>query len=96
MTNAFQWLVEVHRVSYPVEVWTSDEFERHFDEIREKYERWKNSNVKKIPENLSCERKHLVGVANIFLISLFYHTKLDYAVPIIGVNGEVNLSDQKV
>ena len=36
------------------------------------------------------ENHNLIGVANIFLQALFYHVKLDYLVPIISQQGEVN------
>ena len=35
------------------------------------------------------ESQSLIGVANIFLGSLFYDVKLDYQVPIISQQGEV-------
>jgi Kinesin protein 1B len=37
----------------------------------------------------SQENKSLIGVANIFLESLFYDVKLEYHVPIISQQGEV-------
>lgn len=38
------------------------------------------------------EYNSLVGVANIFLKALFYDSKLDYLVPIINTQGEVEKS----
>lgn len=35
------------------------------------------------------ENHSLIGVANVFLACLFYHVKLQYAVPIINQKGEV-------
>ena len=36
------------------------------------------------------ENHSLIGVANVFLESLFYDVKLQYAVPIINQKGEVS------
>lgn len=38
------------------------------------------------------ENHSLIGVANVFLESLFYDVKLQYAVPIINQKGEVSFS----
>lgn len=37
------------------------------------------------------ENHNLIGVANVFLECLFYDVKLQYAVPIISQQGEVEL-----
>ena len=36
------------------------------------------------------ENHNLIGVANVFLDTLFYDVKLDYHVPIISQQGEVS------
>lgn len=38
----------------------------------------------------SQENHNLIGVANVFLDFLFHDVKLDYQVPIISQQGEVN------
>lgn len=40
------------------------------------------------------ENHTLIGVANVFLSSLFYDVKLQYAVPIINQKGEVSRSKE--
>ena len=45
--------------------------------------------VKGDPFYESQENHNLIGVANIFLETLFYDVKLDYQVPIISQQGEV-------
>lgn len=37
------------------------------------------------------ENHSLIGVANVFLESLFYDVKLQYAVPIVNQKGEVSV-----
>jgi len=61
-----------------------------FNDIKDNYHKWKISEDFK-QNNLFFDEQSesLIGVANIYLKALFYDSKLDYIVPIINRQGEV-------
>ncbi|XP_049818282.1 kinesin-like protein KIF13A isoform X3 [Aethina tumida] len=77
------------------QVWSMEKLSNKLIDMREMYEN-KNRNVMDSPDMKwpdpffeSQENHNLIGVANIFLESLFHNVTLDYHTPIISQQGEV-------
>ncbi|CAF3499069.1 unnamed protein product [Rotaria socialis] len=90
--------VQVKRENSVSQIWTAEKFECQFSHIKSLYLKWIVSDNK--TEFLTQELKRnnpffdeqfnsFIGVANIYLKSLFYNSKLDYIVPIIDTKGEM-------
>jgi hypothetical protein len=79
--------VQVKYEDLPSELWNREKFEWKLSEIKEIYNQWKISDNQE--RNKDRKSENLIGVANIYLKALFYHSKLDYIVPIINIQGKV-------
>nr|XP_023016379.1 kinesin-like protein KIF13B isoform X2 [Leptinotarsa decemlineata] len=79
------------------QVWSMEKLENKIIDMREFYEDQKSKSDQDSPGELrgsdpffeSQENHNLIGVANIFLESLFHDVTLDYHTPIISQQGEV-------
>lgn len=79
------------------QVWSMEKLENKIIDMREIYDEQMEKNIDKVIEDVmvndpffeSQENHNLIGVANIFLESLFHDVKLDYHTPIISQQGEV-------
>ncbi|XP_055358845.1 kinesin-like protein KIF13A isoform X2 [Betta splendens] len=90
--------IQVRRKRKGTQVWTIEKLENKLVDMRDHYRDWKEGTEEacnkangKIcdPFYEAQENHNLIGVANIFLESLFHDVKLQYAVPIISQQGEV-------
>uniref|UniRef100_A0A674JTB6 Kinesin family member 13B n=1 Tax=Terrapene triunguis TaxID=2587831 RepID=A0A674JTB6_9SAUR len=90
--------IQVRRKAKGKQIWSLEKLENRLIDMRELYQEWVG---KKMPLTRSYfkradpfydeqENHSLIGVANVFLESLFYDVKLQYAVPIINQKGEVS------
>ncbi|KAG8442351.1 hypothetical protein GDO86_011230 [Hymenochirus boettgeri] len=89
--------IQVRRRCKGTQIWTIEKLENKLIDMRDAYQEWKEKPLesKKVlfkkgdPFYEAQENHNLIGVANVFLESLFYDVKLQYAVPIISQQGEV-------
>ncbi|XP_037533137.1 kinesin-like protein KIF13A [Nematolebias whitei] len=90
--------IQVRRRKKGPQVWTIEKLENKLVDMRDHYrdwkegreESWNKANHKHCDPFYEAHENHnLIGVANIFLESLFHDVKLQYAVPIISQQGEV-------
>lgn len=79
----------VKRMNAASQVWSMENLENKLIDMREMYEERKEAPIGSDPFYESQENHNLIGVANIFLESLFHDVKLDYHTPIISQQGEV-------
>lgn len=88
----------VKRTNAASQVWSMEKLENKLIDMREMYEDRIEKDIPlkdPIPSNLmdpfyeSQENHNLIGVANVFLESLFHDIRLDYQTPIISQQGEV-------
>ncbi|XP_039980600.1 kinesin-like protein KIF13B isoform X2 [Xiphias gladius] len=91
--------IQVRRKGKGKQIWALEKMENRLVDMRELYQEWKDfdednpvmrSYFKRADPFFDEQENHsLIGVANVFLASLFYNIKLQYAVPIINQKGEV-------
>uniref|UniRef100_A0A452VAG8 Kinesin family member 13B n=1 Tax=Ursus maritimus TaxID=29073 RepID=A0A452VAG8_URSMA len=90
--------IQVRRKGKGKQIWSLEKLDNRLLDMRDLYQEWKESNYKKLirsyfkradPFYDEQENHSLIGVANVFLESLFYDVKLQYAVPIVNQKGEV-------
>ncbi|XP_024909393.1 kinesin-like protein KIF13B isoform X3 [Cynoglossus semilaevis] len=91
--------IQVRRKGKGKQIWALEKMENRLVDMRELYQEWKDfdednpvmrSYFKRADPFFDEQENHsLIGVANVFLACLFYHVKLQYAVPIINQKGEV-------
>ncbi|XP_025046784.2 kinesin-like protein KIF13B isoform X3 [Pelodiscus sinensis] len=92
--------IQVRRKGKGKQIWSLEKLENRLIDMRDLYQEWKNCNedspvsrsyFKRADPFYDEQENHsLIGVANVFLESLFYDVKLQYAVPIINQKGEVS------
>ncbi|XP_053315234.1 kinesin-like protein KIF13B [Spea bombifrons] len=92
--------IQVRRKGKGKQIWSLEKLENRLVDIRELYQEWKNCEEdnpvireyfrRADPFYDEHENHSLIGVANVFLESLFHDVKLQYAVPIINQKGEVS------
>uniref|UniRef100_A0A8C5MA86 Kinesin family member 13B n=1 Tax=Leptobrachium leishanense TaxID=445787 RepID=A0A8C5MA86_9ANUR len=92
--------VQVRRKGKGKQIWSLEKLENRLVDIRDLYQEWKicdedNPVIRSYfrradPFYDEHENHSLIGVANVFLESLFHDVKLQYAVPIINQKGEVS------
>jgi len=90
INNLCEIAIQVKQGDSIIQIWNIEKFESKFNDIKDNYHKWKISEDFK--QNNLCfdeQSESLIGVANIYLIALFYDSKLDYIVPIINRQGEV-------
>uniref|UniRef100_A0A452SQL1 Kinesin-like protein unc-104 n=1 Tax=Ursus americanus TaxID=9643 RepID=A0A452SQL1_URSAM len=93
--------IQVRRKGKGKQIWSLEKLDNRLLDMRDLYQEWKDCDV---PISLKLIRSYfkradpfydeqenhsLIGVANVFLESLFYDVKLQYAVPIVNQKGEV-------
>ncbi|XP_056419792.1 kinesin-like protein KIF13B isoform X1 [Hyla sarda] len=91
--------IQVRRKGKGKQIWSLEKLENRLVDIRDLYQEWKaceeDSPVIRAyfrradPFYDEQENHSLIGVANVFLESLFHDVKLQYAVPIINQKGEI-------
>ncbi|KAM7368249.1 hypothetical protein PAMP_014489 [Pampus punctatissimus] len=91
--------IQIRRKGKGKQIWALEKMENRLVDMRELYQEWKDfdednpvmrSYFKRADPFFDEQENHsLIGVANVFLASLFYDVKLQYAVPIINQKGEV-------
>uniref|UniRef100_A0A8D0L322 Kinesin family member 13B n=1 Tax=Sphenodon punctatus TaxID=8508 RepID=A0A8D0L322_SPHPU len=92
--------IQVRRKGKGKQIWSLEKLENRLVDMRDLYQEWKDC-VEDNPDMSPYFRRadpfydeqenhSLIGVANVFLESLFYDVKLQYAVPIINQKGEVS------
>ncbi|XP_053104938.1 kinesin-like protein KIF13B isoform X2 [Hemicordylus capensis] len=90
--------IQVRRKGKGKQIWSLEKLENRLVDMRDLYQDWKDcdednmvirSYFRTDPFYDEQENHSLIGVANVFLESLFYDVKLQYAVPIINQKGEV-------
>lgn len=89
--------IMVKRINYGSQVWSMEKLENKLIDMRDMYDDWKDRGIsmwetldtKKDPFYETQEDHNLIGVANVFLESLFHDVRLDYHTPIISQQGEV-------
>ncbi|XP_023592510.1 kinesin-like protein KIF13B [Trichechus manatus latirostris] len=91
--------IQVRRKGKGKQIWSLEKLDNRLLDMRELYQEWKEceedspvirSYFKRADPFYDEQENHsLIGVANVFLESLFYDVKLQYAVPIINQKGEV-------
>ncbi|XP_064224836.1 kinesin-like protein KIF13B isoform X1 [Aotus nancymaae] len=91
--------VQVRRKGKGKQIWSLEKLDNRLLDMRDLYQEWKEceednpvirSYFKRADPFYDEQENHsLIGVANVFLESLFYDAKLQYAVPIINQKGEV-------
>uniref|UniRef100_A0A672MW18 Kinesin-like protein KIF13A n=1 Tax=Sinocyclocheilus grahami TaxID=75366 RepID=A0A672MW18_SINGR len=85
--------IQVRRKGKGTQVWTIEKLENKLVDMRDHYRDWREVNRLHSkagdPFYEAQENHNLIGVANVFLESLFHDVKLQYAVPIISQHGEV-------
>ncbi|KAM3930262.1 kinesin-like protein KIF13B isoform 1-T1 [Leptodactylus fuscus] len=92
--------IQVRRKGKGKQIWSLEKLENRLVDIRDLYQEWKaceeDSPVIRAyfrradPFYDEQENHSLIGVANVFLESLFHDVKLQYAVPIINQKGEIS------
>uniref|UniRef100_A0A8C4W2D4 Kinesin family member 13B n=1 Tax=Gopherus evgoodei TaxID=1825980 RepID=A0A8C4W2D4_9SAUR len=85
--------IQVRRKGKGKQIWSLEKLENRLIDMRDLYQEWvgKKSYFKRADPFYDEQENHsLIGVANVFLESLFYDVKLQYAVPIINQKGEVS------
>ncbi|XP_071466717.1 kinesin-like protein KIF13B isoform X4 [Marmota flaviventris] len=91
--------IQVRRRGKGKQIWSLEKLDNRLLDMRDLYQEWKEcdedtpvirSYFKRADPFYDEQENHsLIGVANVFLESLFYDVKLQYAVPIINQKGEV-------
>nr|XP_058144036.1 kinesin-like protein KIF13B isoform X2 [Dasypus novemcinctus] len=91
--------IQVRRKGKGKQIWSLEKLDNRLLDMRDLYQEWKEceedspvirSYFKRADPFYDEQENHsLIGVANVFLESLFYDVKLQYAVPIINQKGEV-------
>nr|XP_019588675.1 PREDICTED: kinesin-like protein KIF13B isoform X2 [Rhinolophus sinicus] len=91
--------IQVRRKGKGKQIWSLEKLENRLLDMRDLYQEWKEceedtpvirSYFKRADPFYDEQENHsLIGVANVFLESLFYDVKLQYAVPIVNQKGEV-------
>ncbi|XP_040204036.1 kinesin-like protein KIF13B [Rana temporaria] len=92
--------IQVRRKGKGKQIWSLEKLENRLVDIRELYQEWKACEEEDNPVSQGYFRRadpfydeqenhSLIGVANVFLESLFHDVKLQYAVPIINQKGEI-------
>uniref|UniRef100_A0A670HT74 Kinesin family member 13B n=1 Tax=Podarcis muralis TaxID=64176 RepID=A0A670HT74_PODMU len=87
--------IQVRRKGKGKQIWSLEKLENRLVDMRDLYQEWKDCEEDNLvwspPDPFYDEQENhsLIGVANVFLESLFYDVKLQYAVPIINQKGEV-------
>ncbi|XP_068931754.1 kinesin-like protein KIF13B isoform X2 [Petaurus breviceps papuanus] len=91
--------IQVRRKGKGKQIWSLEKLDNRLLDMRDLYQEWKEcdedspvtrSYFKRADPFYDEQENHsLIGVANVFLSSLFYDVKLQYAVPIINQKGEV-------
>ncbi|KAM9317134.1 kinesin-like protein KIF13B [Gastrophryne carolinensis] len=91
--------IQVRRKGKGKQIWSLEKLENRLVDIRDLYQEWKaceedNPVIRAYfrradPFYDEQENHSLIGVANVFLESLFHDVKLQYAVPIINQKGEI-------
>ncbi|XP_067412262.1 kinesin-like protein KIF13B [Emydura macquarii macquarii] len=92
--------IQVRRKGKGKQIWSLEKLENRLIDMRDLYQEWKvceednpviRSYFRRADPFYDEQENHsLIGVANVFLESLFYDVKLQYAVPIINQKGEVS------
>ncbi|KAM4771256.1 kinesin-like protein KIF13B [Rhinophrynus dorsalis] len=92
--------IQVRRKGKGKQIWSLEKLENRLVDIRDLYQEWKDCDEdspvirsyfrRADPFYDEHENHSLIGVANVFLESLFHDVKLQYAVPIINQKGEVS------
>ncbi|XP_061481800.1 kinesin-like protein KIF13B isoform X2 [Rhineura floridana] len=92
--------IQVRRKGKGKQIWSLEKLENRLVDMRDLYQEWKDCEEDNVvmrsyfrradPFYDEQENHALIGVANVFLESLFYDVKLQYAVPIINQKGEVS------
>ncbi|XP_006268079.2 kinesin-like protein KIF13B [Alligator mississippiensis] len=92
--------IQVRRKGKGKQIWSLEKLENRLVDMRDLYQEWKECEEdnpmmrayfrRADPFYDEQENHSLIGVANVFLESLFYDVKLQYAVPIINQKGEVS------
>ncbi|XP_070271607.1 kinesin-like protein KIF13B [Myotis yumanensis] len=91
--------IQVRRKGKGKQTWSLEKLDNRLLDMRDLYQEWKEceedtpvirSYFKRADPFYDEQENHsLIGVANVFLESLFYDVKLQYAVPIVNQKGEV-------
>ncbi|XP_050008253.1 kinesin-like protein KIF13B isoform X2 [Alexandromys fortis] len=91
--------IQVRRKGKGKQIWSLEKLENRLLDMRDLYQEWKEceedspvtrSYFKRADPFYDEQENHsLIGVANVFLETLFYDVKLQYAVPIVNQKGEV-------
>ncbi|XP_049721636.1 kinesin-like protein KIF13B isoform X4 [Elephas maximus indicus] len=91
--------IQVRRKGKGKQIWSLEKLDNRLLDMRDLYQEWKEceedspvirSYFKRADPFYDEQENHsLIGVANVFLESLFYDVKLQYAVPIVNQKGEV-------
>uniref|UniRef100_H0WIH2 Kinesin family member 13B n=1 Tax=Otolemur garnettii TaxID=30611 RepID=H0WIH2_OTOGA len=91
--------IQVRRKGKGKQIWSLEKLDNRLLDMRDLYQEWKEceedtpvirSYFKRADPFFDEQENHsLIGVANVFLESLFYDVKLQYAVPIVNQKGEV-------
>lgn len=91
--------IQVRRKGKGKQIWSLEKLENRLVDIRDLYQEWKACDEdnpvsrgyfrRADPFYDEQENHSLIGVANVFLESLFHDVKLQYAVPIINQKGEI-------
>ncbi|XP_054573593.1 kinesin-like protein KIF13B isoform X2 [Eptesicus fuscus] len=91
--------IQVRRKGKGKQTWSLEKLDNRLLDMRDLYQEWKEceedtpvirSYFKRSDPFYDEQENHsLIGVANVFLESLFYDVKLQYAVPIVNQKGEV-------
>ncbi|XP_078506005.1 kinesin-like protein KIF13B isoform X1 [Lissotriton helveticus] len=92
--------IQVRRKGKGKQIWSLEKLENRLVDMRDLYQEWKvcdednpvtRSYFRRADPFYDEQENHsLIGVANVFLESLFYDVKLQYGVPIINQKGEVS------
>ncbi|XP_075716983.1 kinesin-like protein KIF13B isoform X2 [Rhinoderma darwinii] len=92
--------IQVRRKGKGKQIWSLEKLENRLVDMRDLYQEWKaceedNPVIRAYfrradPFYDEQENHSLIGVANVFLESLFHDVKLQYAVPIINQKGEIS------
>ncbi|XP_006884940.1 PREDICTED: kinesin-like protein KIF13B-like [Elephantulus edwardii] len=91
--------IQVRRKGKGKQIWSLEKLDNRLLDMRDLYQEWREceedspvirSYFKRADPFYDEQENHsLIGVANVFLESLFYDVKLQYAVPIVNQKGEV-------
>ncbi|EMP32549.1 Kinesin-like protein KIF13B [Chelonia mydas] len=89
--------IQVRRKGKGKQIWSLEKLENRLIDMRDLYQEWQECEeddpgmIRRADPFYDEQENHsLIGVANVFLESLFYDVKLQYAVPIINQKGEVS------